>query len=382
METEKTVRNTLESGKGLIVDTIIPGLITLVLSAVIIYIIRAFLIKSLRRSDKMEEKQKVRLVKTVTTALAIIAIIIVVSGYGLQTGSLVAMIGVAGLSLSLALQGLLSNFFSGCVLPLTKPFREGDVIDAVGVRGIIRRIGYFNTTLVTLENITVVIPNSVLTSGCIINYSTMETLKVEQTFSVDPDMADEEVRTAIREAIGKDPRILTDPEPEIRIEAFDSMGTSYNVKIPCKSGDYNDVSHALIENVYASFKEHSIEMGSCMMSMRGGSAGGGMGGMGSGMGGGMGGSRGRGGQQSGGMGGGRGGSGQQSGGAGSGRGGSAQQSGDADSSRGESGQPSGGAGGSSEGNGQQPGGAGGGRGGSGKPSGSTGGRGGKGQPVD
>jgi len=119
METEKVVRNTGEAGKGVFVDTIIPGIVTLILSAIVIYIVRAFLIKSLRRNDKMEERQKVRLVKTVTTALAILAIIIVVSGYGLQTGSLVALIGVAGLSLSLSVQGLLSNFFQAvsCLLP-------------------------------------------------------------------------------------------------------------------------------------------------------------------------------------------------------------------------------------------------------------------------
>ena len=111
----------------------------------------------------MEERQKVRLVKTVTTVLAIVAIIIVVSGYGMQTGSILALLGVAGLSLSLAAQGLISNFFSGCVLPITKQFREGDVIEVNGTSGIIERIGYFNTTLVTIDNVTIVIPNSVLT---------------------------------------------------------------------------------------------------------------------------------------------------------------------------------------------------------------------------
>ena len=309
MEAEKVVRNAGESGRGFFIDTLIPGIITLVLSGIVIYIIRAFLIKSLRRNDKMEERQKVRFVRTVTTMLAIVAIIIVVSGYGLQTGSLVALIGVAGLSLSLSVQGLLSNFFSGCVLPITKPFREGDVIDAGGTRGIIDRIGYFNTTLVTLNNVSVVVPNSVLTSGCITNYSTKEILRAEKTFSVDPDMADEDVRAALREAFGKDPRILTDPEPEIRIESFDSMSTSYTVKVPCRSEDYIDVSYALVENVHAAFKEHSIKMGCNMMAMRGGGMAGGMGGSG---------------QQSGDTGGSREGNGQQSGGADSGRGGKGQ----------------------------------------------------------
>jgi len=117
METETIVRNTSESGRGFFVDTIIPGIITLILSGIVIYIIRAFLIKSLRRNDKMEERQKVRLVKAITTALAIVAIIIVVSGYGLQTGSLVALVGVAGLALSLAAGPAVQLFFRLCPAP-------------------------------------------------------------------------------------------------------------------------------------------------------------------------------------------------------------------------------------------------------------------------
>lgn len=375
MEAGKVVQNAGETSRGVFVDTIIPGIITLLLSGIVIYIIRAFLIKSLRRNDKMEEKQKVRLVKTVTTALAIVAIIIVVSGYGLQTGSLLALIGVMGLSLSLSVQGLLSSFFSGCILPITKPFREGDIIEAGGTTGIIKRIGYFNTTLVTLENITVVIPNSVLTSGCITNYSTMETLKVERTFNVSPNTADEDVRAALLDAIGKDPRILADPAPVIRLESFSAMNAAYTVKVPCLSKDYNDVSYALVENVYASFKEHAIEMGSDTSGARsggqtgsrgkGGQQSGGQGGRGGQQSGGQGG-RGRGGQQTGGQGGNRGGSGQQSGDTGSGLGETVQQPESAGSGHGGNGQKPEGAGGGRGGNGQRPAGAGGGRGGSGQ----------------
>ena len=278
---------------------------TLILSGIIIYIIRSFLIKELHRKDNLEEHQKVRLVKTVTTVLGIIAVVIVVSGYGLQTNSLLALMGVVGLALSLALQGLMSNFFSGCVLPITRLFREGDVIEVGGTMGIIEHIGYFNTSLVTIDNITIVIPNSILTSSCITNYSAKKTLVVEQSFDVSPTMKDEDVRTALKGAIGKDPRILTDPEPVIRIQSFNSMNVTYTVEVSCQSENYYDVIYTLIENVYASFMEHAIEMGIGMMSRSSGGAGGGRGGMG---------------QQSGNAGGGRGGMGQQAGGTG-GRGG-------------------------------------------------------------
>ena len=170
-----------------------------------------------------------RFVKTVTTVLAIVAGFLAVSGYGLQTSLLLALIGVAGLALSLSVQGLMSNFFSGCLLPITKPFREGDVIEVGGTTGFIERIGCFSTTPVTISNVAVIIPNSVLASGCITNCSTRKTLMAEKTFNVAPNMQDKDAKAALREAIGKDPRILTDSEPFIRLESFNFMSATYNV---------------------------------------------------------------------------------------------------------------------------------------------------------
>ena len=242
-------------------DMIIPGIVTLIFSGIVIYIIRAFLIKSLRRNEKLDDRQKEHFVKRVTAVLSVVAVLIVVGGYGLNTSALIAIMGVAGLALSLAAQGLLSDFFSGCILPITRPFREGDVIEVNGKTGIIEHIGYLNTTIVTLDNITVVVPNSALTSGTIVNYSARETLQVEKTFTVTADMRDEDVRTALWEAIGKDSRILTDPEPFIHLKSFDSMNTTYVVSVPCRSGDYYEVSYSIVENVRASFEEHAIEMG-------------------------------------------------------------------------------------------------------------------------
>ena len=319
METERAVSVVSELKNGTFVNVIIPGIITLILSGIIIYIIRALMIKSLRHNKNMDEQQSKRLVKIVTMALVILAVVLVIGGHGLQTSSLLAMMGMAGLALSLSVQGLLSNFFSGLTLPVTKPFREGDVIEIGGKTGLIENIGYFNTTLVTIENITCVIPNSTLTSSNIINYSARQTLKVEQTFTVAAGMADKEVRTAILEAIAKDSRILTDLEPFIHLQSFDAMNAVYIVRVSCKSKDYFDVYYALVENVRASFEEHSIEMGIGSMGMNGGGMG----------------------QQAGGSGGGRGGMGQQPGGSG-GRGGMGQQLGGSGSSRGGNGQQSGG----------------------------------------
>lgn len=273
MRPDETVQEAGKLTEWFSADTIIPGIITLVFCGIVIYIIRAFLIKSLRRNDKLDDHQKERFVKIVTTILSIIAVLIVVSGYGLQSNSLVAIIGVAGLALSLSVQDLLTNFFSGCTLPLTKPFREGDYIEVNGNIGFIEHIGYFNTTLVNLESVTIVIPNSKLTNSFITNYSARKVLQVERTFNIDVSVKDEDIRTAIQEAIGKDSRILPEPEPFIHLESFDAKSATYIVRVPCKSSDYFCVYYTLVENMRASFDKHSIEMGAAMSGMGMGGAG-------------------------------------------------------------------------------------------------------------
>ena len=273
MRPDETVQEAGKLTERFSADTIIPGIITLVLCGIVIYIIRAFLIKSLHRNDKLDDHQKERFVKIVTTILSIIAVLIVVSGYGLQSNSLVAIIGVAGFALSLSVQDLLTNFFSGCTLPLTKPFREGDYIEVNGNIGFIEHIGYFNTTLVNLENVTIVIPNSYLTNSFITNYSAREVLQVERTFNIDVSVKDEDIRTAIQEAIGKDSRILPEPEPFIHLESFDAKSATYIVRVPCKNSDYFGVYYTLVENMRASFDKHSIEMGAAMSGMGVGGAG-------------------------------------------------------------------------------------------------------------
>lgn len=268
MRPEEAVQEAGRFAGELSVDTIIPSIVTLIFSGIVIYIIRAFLIKSLRRNDKLEEQQKVHFVRRVTAVLSIVAVLIVIGGYGMKTSTLIAIMGIVGLALSLSAQNLLSNFFSGCILAVTRPFSEGDVIEVYGKTGIIKHIGFLNTTIVTLQNVSVIVANSSLTSGTIVNYSANKTILVEQTFTVAANMPDEKVRKAFREAIGKDSRILVDSEPSIRLQSFDSMNAIYIVSVLCKSEDYYDVYYAVVENVHASFVEHSIEMGSEMLGMR------------------------------------------------------------------------------------------------------------------
>jgi small conductance mechanosensitive channel len=137
--------------------------------------------------------------------------------FGIETTSLIALIGAAGLAVGLALQGSLSNFAAGILIILFRPFHVGDWIEANGVSGIVEDIELLTTVLRTLDNRTVVIPNSKLTDDNIVNYSTKGILRVDLVVGVAYHTNLKHAREVISQALKEDSRILTDPTPTIGV---------------------------------------------------------------------------------------------------------------------------------------------------------------------
>ena len=236
------------------------GMITLVIAGLVIYILRAFLGKSLDHSGKVDEQQKKHTLRLFTVTLWIVAVVIVIGGYGLKAGSLMAVLGVVGLALSLSAQNLLSNFFSGCILPITRPFREGDIVLINGTMGIVDKIGYFNTTLSTLDNVSIVIPNSTITSSTFQNMSAQETRQAELSFKVRYSAPTETVKAAILDAVSRESLVLSEPEPFIHLQSYDDNGITCIVRAPCKSADWFTVYYNLNESIRDSFEKYGVEL--------------------------------------------------------------------------------------------------------------------------
>lgn len=151
-----------------------------IVSAVLILIIGFWIINKLSKSlGKFFTNRRIdhtvgSFFKTFVNAmLKIVLIIFILNFIGIQTTSIVALVGAAGLAIGLALQGTLTNLAGGVMLLLFRPFREGDLIEAQGKKGRVKDIQIFNTVLVTDENKTVIIPNSILSNGIIENHSKM-----------------------------------------------------------------------------------------------------------------------------------------------------------------------------------------------------------------
>ena len=239
-----------------------------ILSAVLIYIVcyaaikllcRAF-DKMLDRSKHIDPSLKTFFASAIKAALWVIAIIIIAGSLGIPVTSLVAVLSVAGVALSLALQGLLSNLFSGMTILTTRPFKVGDYVQIGGESGTVKSIGLFYTVLNTMDNRVICAPNGDITSSKIINYSAEPLRRIIIPITASYDSATEDVRRAVLAAAAKDECILDDPAPFVAISNFGSSSVEYTVRVWCKSSDYWNVLFTLNENIRECFAEHGVEM--------------------------------------------------------------------------------------------------------------------------
>jgi len=242
--------------------------ISVVISAVIVFLICLIAIKLitkatekiLSRSKKMDGVLQGFIRTVIKIALWALAIVIIAGTLGIPTASLVAVISIAGLALSLSVQNILSNLFSGITLLITKPFGAGDFVDVGGNTGTVKSVGLFYTVLDTLDNRVVSIPNGDVTGAAIVNYSRNPLRRVDMTFNASYDDSTEAVRAAILEAAKADSRILPDPAPFIVIGEYKDSSIEYIVRVWCNNADYWDVYFGMNERVRERFEANGVHM--------------------------------------------------------------------------------------------------------------------------
>jgi small conductance mechanosensitive channel len=178
--------------------------------------------------------------------------------FGIETTSLIAVLGTAGLAIGLAVQGTLSNFSSGVMLLLFRPFHVGDYIDAAGVAGTVSEIGVFSTVLNTPDNVRIIVPNSGIFGSTIKNFSTNDTRRNDIVLGISYD---DDISTAIavvNAVLGKDPRVLSDPEPLVAVSELSDSSVNLVVRPWCQRDDYWSLRFDLIRK----FKEE-LEQAGC-----------------------------------------------------------------------------------------------------------------------
>jgi small conductance mechanosensitive channel len=162
----------------------------------------------------------------------------VLNTFGIQTTSIVAVIGAAGLAIGLALQGTLSNVAAGVMIILFRPFKNGDFVEVAGEMGTVQEISLNFTELSSLGNVQVIIPNSQIWGNVITNYSAYDTRRAEWVFGVSYGADLKKTEQIIHDTIMADPRSKTDPAPFVQVNNLGDFSVDFLVRVWCASGDY------------------------------------------------------------------------------------------------------------------------------------------------
>jgi len=215
--------------------------------------------KAMSRAD-IEDTLENFLANMLYYTLMAAVIIATINQLGVQTTSLLAVVGAAGLAIGLALQGSLSNFASGVMIVLFRPYKVGDVIEAGGVTGSVIEVQIFTTIMKTPDNKKIIVPNSQVMAGEITNYSANPTRRVDLVAGCGYDDDLDKVRGVLEGIIAADDRILSDPAPTIAISELADSSVNFVVRPWVNSADYWGVYFDLTEQIKKRFDAEGISI--------------------------------------------------------------------------------------------------------------------------
>lgn len=189
------------------------------------------------------------------------AVIIAAAGQlGIETTSFLAILGAAGLAVGLALKDSLSNFASGVMLVLFRPFRVGDVVNAGGVTGKVQAISIFNTILHTPDNQKIIVPNSKITSDVITNVTANDTRRVDMVMGIGYEDDIDQAKALLTKLVTEHPKVLKSPAPTIAVSELADSSVNFIVRPWAKTEDYWDVYFELTESFKKAFDEAGISI--------------------------------------------------------------------------------------------------------------------------
>lgn len=190
--------------------------------------------------------------------LLVIVLVAALDQLGVNTNSVIAVLGAAGLAIGLALQSSLQNFAAGFMLLIFRPFKDGDFVEAAGTAGMIEKIGIFSTVMHTGDNKEVIIPNSAIYSSNIVNYSKRPTRRIDLVFGIGYEDDLRQARDVITQLIQADERILKDPEPLVAVGELGASSVNFFVRPWVRTEDYWVVRFDLTEKIKLAFDEAGI----------------------------------------------------------------------------------------------------------------------------
>jgi small conductance mechanosensitive channel len=206
-------------------------------------------LKKMMQAQDVDVTLQTFVANLVQMVLLVFVIIAAISALGIQTTSFIAILGAAGLAIGLALQGSLSNFASGVLIVMFRPYKVGDFVEAAGISGVVEEVQILTTVLKTGDNKKVIVPNGQIMDSVITNYSANDQRRVDMVVGVSYGDDLDKVRSTLEQLVAADERILDDPACTIAVSALADSSVNFVVRPWVKSADYWGVMFDLTEAI-------------------------------------------------------------------------------------------------------------------------------------
>ena len=193
-------------------------------------------------------------------SILILVMVAVLAQFGVQTTSIIAVLGAAGLAVGLALQGTLANIAAGVLLLFLRPFKIGEYIDAGGVAGTVREIGLFATEFESYDGIFVMVPNSQLASAAITNYSRLPTRRLDLVIGISYGDNMNQAMTVLNDLLVHDDRILKEPAHQVMVKELADSSVNLNLRCWTKRQDYWSLLFDLTKQAKERLDKHGISI--------------------------------------------------------------------------------------------------------------------------
>ncbi|MCF8475344.1 MAG: mechanosensitive ion channel [Emcibacter sp.] len=261
------MENTAQEYKDMVVEiamnhglNIIGAILILIIGWTFAGWAKKFVAKILGKSKKIDITLTFFLSSAIRYVILIFTIIAVLGKFGVETASLIAILGAASLAIGLALQGTLSNVAAGVMLLIFRPFKVSDFINAAGHAGTVKALGLFVTEMATGDNVQIIIPNSQIWGSSIQNFSAHATRRVDLVIGIGYDDDIDKAITEINNVINADDRALKSPEVSVFVGELADSSVNIVIRVWTENANYWPLKAALTKNIKHKFDEKSINI--------------------------------------------------------------------------------------------------------------------------
>ena len=256
--TKDMLNSLIEIGSSLSIS-LLMALAILIIGRQLVKLILRLITVALEKSN-VEDTVRIFVTNLLNTLLMILVFIAAINQLGIETTSIIAVLGAAGLAIGLALQGSLSNFAAGILIVIYRPYKVGDYIEAGNYAGTVKDIQIFSTVLKTPDNKIVVVPNGSIMNGSIVNYSDQDTRRIDLIISCGYEDDIDKVRSVLEDILKKEKRVLKDPKPQIAVTELADSSVNFIFRPWVKRTDYLPVYYSLLEEVKKRFDKEGISI--------------------------------------------------------------------------------------------------------------------------